>query len=170
MSIANATTVQLSEPLVKQLHNQAIAVGLSISELAEKIIHHGLIQFDFSKNLWQEDEPSESTSIQALPEQAVPHQNGEVKSTPSVEWESTSQSAMNGASEDEDDDFETMEEIVARIRALPKDPRNFRPATGTLDDVLAAIEASPVPLYSPSPEEWDAEWEKVDKLIRSNRT
>ena len=69
MTIANATTIQLSDPLVEQLQNQAIAVGLSISELAEKIIHQGLSQFDFSNGLWQEDEQSETASIQGMPEQ-----------------------------------------------------------------------------------------------------
>lgn len=44
---------------------------------------------------------------------------------------------------DADDDFPTLEEIVAQIKATPPDPTAIHPAQGSLADALASLPADP---------------------------
>lgn len=61
------------------------------------------------------------------------------------------------------DPFPTLEEVVAKIKALPTKPENVRPATGSLLDLLAS-----------DPEEvdfdlegWQQEWDKVEAEMKA---
>jgi cell pole-organizing protein PopZ len=56
-----------------------------------------------------------------------------------------------------DDTLPTLDEVVARIRALPPNPANFRPASGSLAEFLAERKDSEFDLAA-----WEAEWAQVE--------
>lgn len=64
---------------------------------------------------------------------------------------------------DEDNHFPTPEEVVARIQALPPDPRNIRPAEGSLADALRNAPHDP----NFNLEEWEQEWAIAEAEIRA---
>lgn len=62
-----------------------------------------------------------------------------------------------------DDDLPTLEEVVAKIKALPRRPQNIRPAVGSLRDLLASdSEDANFDL-----EAWQQEWMKVEEELRA---
>lgn len=58
--------------------------------------------------------------------------------------------------------FPTLEEIVASIKALPT-AKNFHPATKSVTQVLADLEANPVAEPDITPEEWDRLWAEFEQ-------
>ena len=62
-----------------------------------------------------------------------------------------------------DNELPTLEEVVAKIKALPRRPENLRPAVGSLRDLLAAdSEDAEFDL-----EAWQREWAKVEEEMRA---
>lgn len=67
-----------------------------------------------------------------------------------------------------DDEVETIsptpEEVVAKIKALgPSDPRNIRPATGSLAQALRSIPSDPDFDF----EEWNRQWAEVEAEMKA---
>jgi hypothetical protein len=61
------------------------------------------------------------------------------------------------------DEFPTPEEVVARIKALPKDPRNIRPATASLKELLE--NAPDDPDFNLA--EWEKEWALIEQEMKA---
>ena len=62
-----------------------------------------------------------------------------------------------------EDDLPTLEEVVAKIKALPRRPENIHPAVGSLRDLLAKDpEDAEFDL-----EAWQQEWAKVEEEMRA---
>jgi predicted DNA-binding protein len=59
------------------------------------------------------------------------------------------------------DDYPSLEEVVAKIRATPSDPSNIHPATQSLAELLAASPEDP----SFDLEEWNREWAAVEAEV-----
>jgi predicted DNA-binding protein len=66
----------------------------------------------------------------------------------------------NDLSNDQDD-YPSLEEVVAMIRAMPSDPSNIHPATQSLAELLAASPEDP----SFDLEEWNREWAAVEAEV-----
>jgi hypothetical protein len=61
------------------------------------------------------------------------------------------------------DDYPSLEEIVAKIKATPSDPSNIHPATQSLAELLAnAPNETPIDL-----EAWNREWAKVEAELKA---
>jgi len=68
-----------------------------------------------------------------------------------------------------DETFETPEQVVERIKRLPPDPSNIRPATVSLKELL---ENSPIdPEFDVA--EWQRQWDQIEQemkaISRANR-
>jgi predicted DNA-binding protein len=68
----------------------------------------------------------------------------------------------NDLSNDQDD-YPSLEEIVAKIKATPSDPSNIHPATQSLAELLAASPEDP----SFDLEEWNREWATVEAEMKA---
>lgn len=68
---------------------------------------------------------------------------------------------------DDEVDLPTLEELVARIRATPPNPKAVHPPTKTVEEVLAALEASPSPESDITPEEWDRMWAAFEQELKA---
>lgn len=62
-----------------------------------------------------------------------------------------------------DEAFPTLEEVVAKIKALPFKPENIRPAVGSLKEVLESTPHDP----DFDLETWQREWDKVEEEMRA---
>jgi hypothetical protein len=61
------------------------------------------------------------------------------------------------------DPFPTLEEVVAKIKALPTKPENVRPAVGSLQELLASDpEDAEFDLES-----WQEEWDRVEAEMKA---
>lgn len=60
------------------------------------------------------------------------------------------------------DEFETLEQVVARIQSLPHNPAALRPAQGSLADALRNAPTD----ESFDLKEWQKEWAEVETEIR----
>ena len=60
------------------------------------------------------------------------------------------------------DPFPTLEEVVAKIKALPVKPENIRAATGSLQEHLEADPEDP----EFDLEAWQRDWQKVEKEMK----
>jgi phage I-like protein len=61
----------------------------------------------------------------------------------------------------------TPEEVVAKIQALPPNPSAFRPATGSLAEILAASIAAE-PKDEPFDQEaWDRQWDAIEAEMKA---
>jgi predicted DNA-binding protein len=68
----------------------------------------------------------------------------------------------NDPSNDQDD-YPSLEEVVAKIRATPSDPSNIHPATQSVVEALAnAPYEPPIDL-----EAWNREWAKVEAELKA---
>ena len=70
--------------------------------------------------------------------------------------------ALEQALEEEDEE-PTLEEVVAKIRATPRDPSRFHPATESLAGILS--DAPEDPTFDS--EEWNREWAKVEAEMKA---
>jgi len=61
------------------------------------------------------------------------------------------------------DDYPSLEEVVAKIRGTPSDPSNIHPATQSLAELLAASPEDP----SFDLEEWNREWAAVEAEMKA---
>ncbi len=61
------------------------------------------------------------------------------------------------------DPFPTLEEVVAKIKALPVKPENIRAATGSLQEHLEADPEDP----EFDLEAWQREWEKIEEEMKA---
>jgi len=80
------------------------------------------------------------------------------------------QAASNGdvrtsdnALSNDQDDYPSLEEVVAKIRAMPSDPSNIHPATQSLAELLAASPEDP----SFDLEQWNCEWAAVEAEMKA---
>ena len=64
---------------------------------------------------------------------------------------------------EDQEDWPSPEEVVARIRATPPDPSAFHPATESLLDYLRATRKSPPENLA----DWDREWDKIEAEMKS---
>lgn len=64
---------------------------------------------------------------------------------------------------EDQEDWPSLEEVVARIRSTPPDPSAFHPATESLLDYLRATRAAPAENLA----EWDREWERAENEMKS---
>ncbi len=64
---------------------------------------------------------------------------------------------------EKNDEFETLEQVVARIQSLPRNPAALRPAQGSLADALRRTSTN----EDFDLEEWNQEWAKVEAELRS---
>ena len=61
------------------------------------------------------------------------------------------------------DPFPTLEEVVAKIKALPRDPDNIRPATASLRELLENAPEDPdFDLVR-----WQEEWDRVEAEMKA---
>ena len=64
---------------------------------------------------------------------------------------------------EEDDDFPTLEEIVAQIKATPPNPQMIHPAQGSLADALASLPKDPdFDLVT-----WQQQWEQFEAELKA---
>lgn len=72
---------------------------------------------------------------------------------------------LTAAADDEAETvFPTPEEVVAKIKVLgPSDPRNIRPATGSLAQALRSIPSDPDFDF----EEWNRQWAEVEAEMKA---
>lgn len=61
-----------------------------------------------------------------------------------------------------DNTLPSLEEIVAKIQALPRDPRNIRPATASLQELLENAPEDP----EFDLDEWQRQWELVEQEMK----
>ena len=61
----------------------------------------------------------------------------------------------------EDQDYPSLEEVVARIKATPPNPASFHPATESLAEWLARSPAD----YSFDADAWNREWAEVEAAM-----
>lgn len=65
--------------------------------------------------------------------------------------------------EDEADEYPTLEEVVAKIKATPPNPANIHPATQSLADLLRDAPHDP----DFDLETWNREWAKVEAEMKA---
>ena len=133
-------TISLSPTLTSQLQTKATTFDISLNDLIEKLISQSVIRLGHSNQRWQETIQVETESIAA---------------------------SDTTASEITDDMGQlTMAEIVTRIKSRPRNRKSYHPATGTLDDVLAAFEADPPSAPPLTAEEWETHWWPIREEMR----
>lgn len=132
-------TVSLPPSVINQLQDQAAQLGLSANELAEKLINQGLVQLEFTKQLWQ------------LEPKSVPSGSTENHSVEGAETVSTSLSTL-----------------ISEIKSRPRSQGSFHPATGTLDEALAAFTDDSSNSPALTLEEWNETWWPIREEMRKN--
>jgi hypothetical protein len=65
------------------------------------------------------------------------------------------------------DDLPSLEEVVARIKAIPPNPAAVVPATKTIEEVVAYWEANPPDESDISPEEWERLWAAFEQELKA---
>lgn len=65
--------------------------------------------------------------------------------------------------DEEEDDWPSLDEIVARIKATPPDPASIHPATQSLAELLAASPRDP----AFDLEQWNREWARVEAEMKA---
>lgn len=66
-----------------------------------------------------------------------------------------------------DDDLLSLEEVVAMIKATPPNPNAIHPATKTVADLMAELEANPPEKSDITPEEWDRLWAEFEQGLKA---
>lgn len=69
----------------------------------------------------------------------------------------------NAVEAEADDDWPTLEEVVAEIKALPPNPAAIRPATGSLAEALANSPHDP----DFDLETWQRDWAKIEAEMKA---
>lgn len=67
----------------------------------------------------------------------------------------------------DDDDLPSLEEVVAMIKATPPNLAAFHPATKTVAQLMAELEANPSEESDITPEEWDRLWAKFEQGLKA---
>lgn len=67
--------------------------------------------------------------------------------------------------EDDEDDELTLEELVAKIKATPPDPRAIHPPTESLLDILLNSPPEPEPDFDA--EKWDQQWAQYEAEMKA---
>lgn len=68
---------------------------------------------------------------------------------------------------DQSDTQRELEELVARIKALPPNPNAIRPATGSLAEYLAQSIAAEDPNEEFDQEEWQQNWDAIEAEMKA---
>ena len=66
-----------------------------------------------------------------------------------------------------DDDFPTLEEIVAMIKATPPNPNAVHLPTKTAAELIAELEADPPEASDITPDEWDRLWAAFEAELKA---
>ena len=66
-----------------------------------------------------------------------------------------------------DDDFPTLEEIVAMIKATPPNPNAVHLPTKTAAELIAELEADPPEPSDITPDEWDRLWAAFEAELKA---
>ena|GEM_PF-1424584 len=66
----------------------------------------------------------------------------------------------------DDDDLPSLEEVVAMIKATPPNPDAIHPATKTVAQLIAELEANPPKKSDITPEEWDRLWAEFEQELK----
>ncbi|HET7089668.1 MAG TPA: hypothetical protein VFL17_13550 [Anaerolineae bacterium] len=70
---------------------------------------------------------------------------------------------LTDAVESQEQDYPSLEEVVAEIKATPRDPANFQPASESLAEWLARSPVDP----SFNAEVWNREWAGVEAIMET---
>ena len=150
-------SITLSSTLAAELREKAVNLSMSPNTFVEKLIRQSLRTFEKKKQITQDTQPE--TDIPVVQNLSSGHsQNGSTSPLASIN-ETTH--AVQAKEEDDDDDWMTMEDVIARIKSRPKNTGAFHPATKSLDEVLEIRKARESdPAYEPglTADEWDIYW------------